>query len=64
MRVVEHVNQMRGLGDTMVVEKVLRSLGAKYNHIVTAIEESIDITKLTLDELSGFLQAHEARLHS
>lgn len=44
-RVVEVVNQMRGLGDTvseqMVVGKVLRSLGPKYNHVVATIELSL-----------------------
>lgn len=62
------VNQMKVLDDTileaMVVGKVLRSMGAKYNHVVTAIEESRNITKLTLDELIGSLSSHEARLIS
>ena len=66
--VVELVNQKRGLGDTisegMVVGKVLRSLWAKYNLLVTAIEESKDISKLTMDELNGTLKAHEARRQS
>ncbi|KAH7667285.1 RNA-directed DNA polymerase protein [Dioscorea alata] len=48
----------------MVVRKVLRSMGAKFNHVVTAVEESKDITKLTLDVLTGPLKAHEARLIS
>lgn len=59
---------MNSLGDTtstaMVVGKVLRSLEAKYNHVVTTIEESKDITTLTLNELIGSLQAYEARLIS
>ena len=67
-RVMELVNQMRGLGDTilkaMVVGKVLGSMGPKYNHVVAAIEESKDLTKLSLDELSGSPQAHESRLIS
>lgn len=59
---------MNSLGDTisevMIVGKVLRSVGATYNHVVTTIEESKDITSLTLDELAGSLQAHEVRLIS
>ena len=59
---------MRGLGDTisevMVVGKVLRNMGPKYNHVVATIKESKDLTKLSLDELSGSLQAHESRLIS
>ena len=67
-RVNELVNQMRGLGDTipdqLPVAKVLRSLGLRFNYVVAAIEESNDLTKLTMDELSGTLQAHEARMIS
>lgn len=67
-RVIKLVNQMIALGDTisklMVVGKVLRSMGTKYNHVVIAIEESRDITKLTLDDITSSLQAHESRLIS
>lgn len=53
----ELVNQMKSLNDTiseeMVVGKILRSMGAKFNHVVTAIEESRDITKLMVDELTA-----------
>ncbi|XP_039119899.1 uncharacterized protein LOC120256238 [Dioscorea cayenensis subsp. rotundata] len=67
-RVGELVNQMKSLGDTIskaiVVGKILRSMGAKYNHVVTVIEESHDITKLTLDVLIASLSSHEARLIS
>lgn len=67
-RVVELANQMQGLGDTisesMVVGRVMRSLGPKYNYVIVAIEEAKDRTKLTMDELSGSLRAHEARLLS
>lgn len=51
-RVIELVNQMRGLGHTnsevMVVGKVLRSLGAKYNYIMMAIEESKSVGPIFL----------------
>ncbi|XP_039115786.1 uncharacterized protein LOC120251294 [Dioscorea cayenensis subsp. rotundata] len=59
---------MRCLGDTlsefMVVGKVMRSLGPKFNHMVVVIEESKDLTKLSLDELSCSLQEHESRLQT
>ncbi|XP_039137235.1 uncharacterized protein LOC120274764 [Dioscorea cayenensis subsp. rotundata] len=67
-RVTDLVNQMKGLGDqiseSLVVGKVLRSLGPKYNFIVAAIGEAKDLTKLTMDELAGSLQAHENLLLS
>ncbi|GAV76372.1 DUF4219 domain-containing protein/UBN2 domain-containing protein [Cephalotus follicularis] len=65
-KVLEVVNQMRIYGekltDQKLVEKVLISLPDKYDSKVLAIEESKDLTKLTLNELLGFLQIHESRI--
>ncbi|GKV12217.1 hypothetical protein SLEP1_g23396 [Rubroshorea leprosula] len=62
----ETVNQMRKYGDDVpekkVVEKMLRSLPKKYDHIVAAIEESKDLVVLTTDELLGSLFSHEDRM--
>ncbi|KAL0438667.1 UNVERIFIED_CONTAM: Retrovirus-related Pol polyprotein from transposon TNT 1-94 [Sesamum latifolium] len=59
------VNQMRKYGekitDQTVVEKLLRSLTRKYESTVAAIEESKDLTVMTIDELLGSLQSHEDR---
>ncbi|KAL0293888.1 UNVERIFIED_CONTAM: hypothetical protein Sradi_6914900 [Sesamum radiatum] len=56
-RVLVVVNQMKRLGekltDVRVVEKVLRSLNAKFNHVVVAIEEAKDIESMSIDELNG-----------
>lgn len=64
----ELVNQMKMLGDTvseaMVVKKVLRSMRPKFNHVVKAIEESRNITRLMLDEIIGYLSSHKMRLIS
>ena len=58
-RMMMVINQMRIFGDTItdltVVAKFLRSLSTKFDNVVAAIEESKDLTQLTIDELSGSL---------
>ena len=65
-RIKEIVNQMSAYGETIsdkkVVEKILVSVTGKYDPIITAIEESKDITKLSVTELMGSLEAYENRL--
>jgi hypothetical protein len=62
----EVVNAIRGLGEnldeSLVVQKVLRSLLLKYDAKVSAIEETRDLTKMTMDELHGTLMAYEMRI--
>ena len=41
------------------VEKILRSLTPIFEHVVAAIEEANDISKMTVRLLSGSLRAHE-----
>jgi hypothetical protein len=65
LRVDEVVNAIRGLGEEMdeslVLQKVLRSLLLKYDAKVSAIEETKDLEKMTMDELHGSLIAYEMR---
>ncbi|KAL0454377.1 UNVERIFIED_CONTAM: hypothetical protein Slati_0776900, partial [Sesamum latifolium] len=65
-RILVVVNQMKRLGekltDVRVVEKVIRFLNAKFNHVVVAIEEAKDIESMPIDELNGSLVAHEERM--
>ena len=61
----EIVSQMRMLGsditESSIVNKVLVSLPSKFDSKVDAIEESKDLSKLTMNELIGSLQANEKR---
>ncbi|GKV17840.1 hypothetical protein SLEP1_g28296 [Rubroshorea leprosula] len=45
------------------VEKILRTLTPKFEHIVAAIEEAHDLSQMTVEELSGSLEAHEQRMN-
>ncbi|GAV89186.1 UBN2 domain-containing protein, partial [Cephalotus follicularis] len=59
------INQMRTYGENIsnqkVVEKILRSLQNKFDNVVTAIEESKDMSIFSLNELMGSILAHENR---
>ncbi|KAE8676583.1 rhodanese-like domain-containing protein 4A [Hibiscus syriacus] len=63
MRVQAVVNQLirndEALTDMRVMEKILRSLTDNFENVVCAIEESKDLTMLTVDELAGSIEAHE-----
>ena len=66
-RVLVVVHQMKRLGekleDVHVVEKILRSLNSKFNHVMVATEESKDLETISIDHLNGSLRAHEERMY-
>jgi hypothetical protein len=65
LRIDEVVNTMRGLGEkvnnNIVVKKVLRSLPARFDSKISALEERTDLDTLEMDELHGILTTYEMR---
>ncbi|CAL2278324.1 unnamed protein product [Prunus armeniaca] len=51
------------LEDARIVEKVLRSLPPKFDYVVAAIEESNDISALSIEDLQGKLEAYEIKIN-
>jgi len=64
-RVEEVVNTMRCLGETidetLVVQKILRTLPARFNPKVSVVEEKDNLDTLNLSQLHGILIAYEMR---
>jgi hypothetical protein len=56
------INAEKELTDQRVVEKVLRSLPKKFEMVVTSLLESKYLTNFSLEELTGSLLSHEARM--
>lgn len=65
-RIISLTNLMKACGEKMtdqaIVEKVLRTLTPKFDHVVVAIEESKKLENLKIEELQGSLEAHEQRI--
>ncbi|XP_074299303.1 uncharacterized protein LOC141630369 [Silene latifolia] len=64
-RLMEVVNQMKMYGeditDIRIVQKILGTLTKRFDTIITVIEESKDISKLSVSELTGSLLAHDQK---
>jgi hypothetical protein len=65
LRVDEIVNAIIGLGEeieeSVIVQKVLRSLPMRFNPKISALEERSDLNSISMDELHGIFTAYEMR---
>lgn len=66
LKLVVLTNQKKSCGEKIYemqkMEKVLRALPIKFNHIVMVIDESKDLSEIKLEELQTSFKAHELRL--
>ncbi|GAU46952.1 hypothetical protein TSUD_281870 [Trifolium subterraneum] len=64
-RVVTLTNQMKNYGSTLneeeMVEKVIRTLTHKFDHIVVTIEQTKDLSEIKMEDLQSTLKAHELK---
>ncbi|XP_073227057.1 uncharacterized protein [Cicer arietinum] len=65
-RVQTITNQMKAnrevMTEVVIIEKILRTLTQRYDHIVVAIEESKNLDTMKMDDLQSSLEAHELRI--
>jgi hypothetical protein len=65
LRVDETVNAIIGLGEeieeSVIVQKVLRSLPMRFNPKISTLEERSDLNSISMDELHGIFTAYEMR---
>jgi hypothetical protein len=65
LRVDEIVNAIIGLGEeieeSVVVQKVVRSLPIRFNPKISTLEERSDLNSISIDELHGIFTAYEMR---
>ncbi|GAU43866.1 hypothetical protein TSUD_179610 [Trifolium subterraneum] len=64
-RVETLTNKMKNCGSTLseeeMVEKVLRTLTHKFDHIVVTIEQTKDSSEIKMEDLQSTLEAHELK---
>ena len=64
-RVVTVSNELKRNGEELkevrIIEKILRSVESKFDHIVVTIEETRDLEDMTIEQLQGRLLAYEEK---
>ncbi|XP_057511705.1 uncharacterized protein LOC130793845 [Actinidia eriantha] len=65
-RTLTIANKMKAHGERMeqsvIIEKILRSMTLKFYYVVCSIEESNDLSTMTIDELQSSMLVHEQRM--
>ncbi|KAH9719925.1 hypothetical protein KPL70_005931 [Citrus sinensis] len=65
-RVVTVSNELKRNGEELkevkIIEKILRLVDSKFDHIVVTIKETRDLEDMTIEQLQGRLQAYEEKL--
>ena len=65
LRVDETMNEIIGLveeiEESVIVQKVLRSLPMRFNPKISTLEERSDLNSISMDELHGIFIAYEMR---
>ena len=65
LRFDETVNAIKVMGEemkeTIIFQKVLRSLPMRYDPKISSLEERTDLDTLSMDELHGILTTYEMR---
>ncbi|XP_028236619.1 uncharacterized protein LOC114415953 [Glycine soja] len=66
-RILAITNQINAYGDKQsdlgIINKVLRTLTLRFDHIVVAIEQGQNLEEMKIEELQGILEAQEMRLN-
>jgi hypothetical protein len=66
LQVDETVNAIIGLGEeieeSIIVQKVLRSLPMRFNPNISTLEERSDLNSISMDEMHGIFTAYEMRI--
>jgi hypothetical protein len=65
LRVYETMNAIIGLGEeineSVIVQKVLRSLPMRFNPKISTLEERSDLNSISMDKMHGIFIAYEMR---